>query len=350
VIIQQQLGLHDLVASMGGTFAYVFDPSITHLIFGTHSTIVFLILIHIINPNGDDKEGRPDSSKELRLAKSHKHIKIVSPVWLHECKRQAAWVDESEYPHTMNPRMNLGLGFRSSTTHSTKNKEEKIESRQEPLFNEGREAKGSEAKGSEAKEHGNEEEEKHDEGEETKAKGDVSINTNVAQAGEKEEEEDLDFFVPPTQQPVRHLQPPAQDKATAMVRRHEKQIEEEAMGYDVVVGCTPEVWQGEEATETVAKTYQTLKREEDQKPNTGRQGDDKKHKTTAKGEGNPEENKNFALITELLQRSRSFGEQVASHLSSSHTSPCHFSSPPQKKTITMAATCLSSSPSAASAV
>jgi hypothetical protein len=34
---QQQLVLHDLVASMGGTFAYMFDPSITHLIFGTRT-------------------------------------------------------------------------------------------------------------------------------------------------------------------------------------------------------------------------------------------------------------------------------------------------------------------------
>jgi uncharacterized membrane protein (UPF0136 family) len=32
---QQQAVLHDLVASMGGMFAYMFDTSITHFILGT---------------------------------------------------------------------------------------------------------------------------------------------------------------------------------------------------------------------------------------------------------------------------------------------------------------------------
>lgn len=80
--LQQQSTLHDLVASMGGSFAYMFDTSITHLIFG----IILLIEvcgISFVLTLACMLDGRADASKELRLAKAHKHIKIVSPMWLH---------------------------------------------------------------------------------------------------------------------------------------------------------------------------------------------------------------------------------------------------------------------------
>lgn len=87
--LQQQSVLHDLVASMGGTFAYMFDPSISHLIFGTRTRrpacASLFSVPRLLTPhaNGTNAEGRADTSKELRLAKGHKHIKIVSPLWLH---------------------------------------------------------------------------------------------------------------------------------------------------------------------------------------------------------------------------------------------------------------------------
>lgn len=94
---QQQLVLHDLVASMGGTFAYMFDPSITHLIFGTRAPARMRASLswvpRLLTPH--DAEGRADTSKELRLAKGHKHIKIVSPLWLHAVRTPIAGVPDA---------------------------------------------------------------------------------------------------------------------------------------------------------------------------------------------------------------------------------------------------------------
>src|SRR3989344_2551007 len=92
---QQQSVLHDLVASMGGTFAYMFDPSITHLIFGTRAPARMRASLFWV-PRLLTPESRAATSKELRLAKGHKHIKIVSPLWLHAVRSPIADVPD---PH-----------------------------------------------------------------------------------------------------------------------------------------------------------------------------------------------------------------------------------------------------------
>ncbi|ELR25747.1 Subunit of DNA polymerase II [Acanthamoeba castellanii str. Neff] len=165
---QQQSVLHDLVASMGGTFAYMFDPSISHLIF----------------------EGRADTSKELRLAKGHKHIKIVSPLWLHACKRHNAKVDEIEYPHTMNPRMTLGLDFKSPSLVAVKKEKRDPDNNHHPAI-------PQPAAIAVVKREVKEEEE------------DLALAFNVDNYYSQQshhhhhhqEERDEDLFVPPTQQP-----------------------------------------------------------------------------------------------------------------------------------------------------
>ena len=79
--------LHKIVERLGGKTSLTLGPSVTHFVF----------------------RGRPhDLSKELRRAKQQNCL-IVSPDWVYSCRDQNTRVDESAFPHTLNPKMKLNL-------------------------------------------------------------------------------------------------------------------------------------------------------------------------------------------------------------------------------------------------
>ena len=79
--------LHKIVERLGGKSSLTLGPSVTHFVF----------------------RGRPnDLSKELRRAKQQNCL-VVSPDWVYSCRDQDTRVEESAFPHTLNPKMKLNL-------------------------------------------------------------------------------------------------------------------------------------------------------------------------------------------------------------------------------------------------
>ncbi|XP_029646885.1 DNA topoisomerase 2-binding protein 1-like isoform X1 [Octopus sinensis] len=83
---------NDMAVSLGADYTWTYDDTCTHFIF----------------------QGKQnDINREFRLARDQKKI-IVSPYWLIMCKEQNVYVDESLFPHTFNPNLNLQSVMNSS--------------------------------------------------------------------------------------------------------------------------------------------------------------------------------------------------------------------------------------------
>ncbi|KAK7092342.1 hypothetical protein V1264_008097 [Littorina saxatilis] len=98
ISVSKKLGVNQteynrIVVELGGDYTWQYTDSCTHFIF----------------------QGRVnDLNKEYRLAKSQGKI-IVSPHWLYACVEQRLRVDESMYPHSYNPNLNLGGVVKTET-------------------------------------------------------------------------------------------------------------------------------------------------------------------------------------------------------------------------------------------
>ncbi|GAB1609328.1 DNA topoisomerase 2-binding protein 1-like [Argonauta hians] len=76
---------NDIALSLGADYTWTYDDSCTHFIF----------------------QGKQnDTNREFRCARDQQKT-IVSPYWLMMCKEQNGYVDESLFPHTFNPNLNL---------------------------------------------------------------------------------------------------------------------------------------------------------------------------------------------------------------------------------------------------
>lgn len=77
--------LNNIAAALGADYRWSYDDSCTHLIY----------------------QGKPsDLSRDLRKAKAQGKF-IVSPEWLTACEDEGVRVEETLYPYTFNPKMNL---------------------------------------------------------------------------------------------------------------------------------------------------------------------------------------------------------------------------------------------------
>ncbi|KAL8604271.1 hypothetical protein ACOMHN_023641 [Nucella lapillus] len=98
IAVSKKLGANQteyntIVVELGGDYTWQYSPTCTHFIF----------------------QGRTnDLNKEYRQAK-HQGKFVVSPHWLYACMEQRCRVDESMYPHSYNPNLNLGGVVKTET-------------------------------------------------------------------------------------------------------------------------------------------------------------------------------------------------------------------------------------------
>lgn len=80
-LAKQQAELNQLVENLGGEFVWIYNHTVTHVIFSGK-----------VN----------DPNKELKLAREQNKY-IVSPHWLYACNEQKMKLDETQFPYTYNP-------------------------------------------------------------------------------------------------------------------------------------------------------------------------------------------------------------------------------------------------------